>query len=96
MSCYYCSTAIYERETAHLSAAERGAYALLVNMYFLTCEGLPNDIERLQFACRCYDDHEFTAVEKVLREFFVQFKDGLWHPKSKGFSATPPKDYNNE
>lgn len=72
----------YARDTAHLSMLEHGAYALLLDRYYATERGIPDD-ERFRVA-RARTISEKVAVDDVLAEFF-ELKDGLWVHKRVEF-----------
>lgn len=65
----------YARDTAHLSLLEHGAYTLLLDRYYATERGIPDDqVHRL---VRARTPAERAAVDSVLSEFFT-LSDGLW------------------
>lgn len=59
----------YLADTAHLSAAEHGAYLLLI-MHYWSTGGLPDDDRRLSRITRM-SESEFAAARPVLVEFFA-------------------------
>lgn len=69
----------YSRDTAHLSLAEHGAYALLLDTYYSTEKPLPDDIDSLCRLCRAMTKDERVAVKSVVRQFFPHGDDGLRH-----------------
>ena len=62
----------YLADTGHLSAAEHGAYMLLI-MHYWTNGGVPSDERRLARICRMSDE-EWAASRNELAAFF----DGEW------------------
>lgn len=65
----------YARDTAHLTMVEHGAYTLLLDRYYATERGIPdNQVHRL---ARARSEEERAAVDAVLGEFF-QLIDGVW------------------
>ncbi len=64
----------YSRDTAHLSLAEHGAYALLLDVYYATSRPLPNDRPAVHRICRAFTAAERKAVDSILDQFF--FADG--------------------
>jgi len=69
----------YGRDTAHLSLAEHGAYALLLDHYYSTEMPLPADLVALNRLCRAFDKAEQRAVASVADMFFPIGPDGLRH-----------------
>jgi uncharacterized protein YdaU (DUF1376 family) len=65
----------YAKDTAHLSILEHGAYRLLLDRYYGTEQGIPDD-QAHRFA-RARTREERQAVDTVLKEFFT-LVDGLW------------------
>lgn len=66
----------YLADTAHLTAAEHGAYLLLIMTYWQRGEGLPADDGRLARIARMTPG-EWATVRDTLAEFFTE-QDGLW------------------
>src|SRR5574343_1187712 len=65
----------YAKDTAHLTMLEHGAYALLLDRYYSTEQGIPaNQVHRL---ARARTEEEKQAVDAVLEEFFT-LEDGVW------------------
>lgn len=65
----------YTRDTAHLSLLEHGVYTILLDRYYITEQGIPNDsVYRI---ARARTDEEREAVDIVLKEFF-QLVNGFW------------------
>jgi uncharacterized protein YdaU (DUF1376 family) len=69
----------YLTDTAHLSAAEHGAYLLLILNYWQRGEALPADDRKLRGIARMSADEWQESRETVL-EFFTE-RDGLLHHK---------------
>jgi uncharacterized protein YdaU (DUF1376 family) len=74
----YCGD--YQRDTAHLSLAEHGAYTMLLDAYFSMEKPLPKDLPSLYRVCRAMTRVEQQAVKAVVEQFFpVSEMDGLRH-----------------
>jgi uncharacterized protein YdaU (DUF1376 family) len=74
----YCGD--YQRDTAHLSLAEHGAYTMLLDTYFSVEKPLPEDLASLYRVCRAMTRLEQQAVKAVAGQFFpVSQDDGLRH-----------------
>lgn len=74
----YCGD--YQRDTAHLSLAEHGAYTMLLDTYFSVEKPLPSDLPSLYRVCRAMTRLEQQAVKAVAEQFFpVSEVDGLRH-----------------
>lgn len=65
----------YARDTGHLSMVEHGAYSLLMDRYYATEQGIPDDQAHRVARARSRD--EKAAVDTVLNEFFT-LSDGVW------------------
>lgn len=65
----------YARDAGHLSMLEHGAYTLLLDRYYTTEQGIPED--QAHRVCRARTRDEKEAVDAVLREFFT-LVDGVW------------------
>jgi uncharacterized protein YdaU (DUF1376 family) len=65
----------YARDAAHLTMLEHGAYTLLLDRYYTTESGIPED--QAHRICRARSNAERAAVDTVLHEFFV-LTDGVW------------------
>lgn len=65
----------YAKDTAHLSMLEHGAYTLLLDRYYSTEAGIPEDQAHRVARARTRDEKQ--AVDVVLNEFFV-LTDGVW------------------
>lgn len=74
----YCGD--YQRDTAHLSLAEHGAYTMLLDAYFSMEKPLPKDLPSLYRVCRAMTRLEQQAVKAVVEQFFrISEIDGLRH-----------------
>lgn len=74
----YCGD--YQRDTAHLSLAEHGAYTMLLDTYFSVEKPLPEDLPSLYRVCRAMTRPEQQAVKGVAAQFFPVCEiDGLRH-----------------
>jgi uncharacterized protein YdaU (DUF1376 family) len=74
----YCGD--YQRDTAHLSLSEHGAYTMLLDTYFSVEKPLPEDLPSLYRVCRAMTRIEQQAVKSVAEQFFpVSKMDGLRH-----------------
>ncbi|SCX62426.1 YdaU family protein [Nitrosospira sp. Nsp1] len=74
----YCGD--YQRDTAHLSLAEHGAYTMLLDTYFSVEKPLPKELPSLYRVCRAMTRLEQHAVKVVADQFFpVSEMDGLRH-----------------
>ena len=72
----------YGRATGHLSLAEHGVYALLLDHYYSSMKPLPYDIVALQRICGAINESEIESITRVSDEFFpVDKSDGLRHNK---------------
>lgn len=65
----------YAKDTAHLSMLEHGAYTLLLDRYYATEQGIPED--QIYRVTRARTRKERSAVDAVLREFF-SLNDSVW------------------
>lgn len=65
----------YAKDTGHLSMLEHGAYCLLLDRYYGTEQGIPED--QTYRIARAKSRDERAAVDMVLSEFFVLI-DGVW------------------
>jgi uncharacterized protein YdaU (DUF1376 family) len=66
----------YAKDTPHLSMAEHGAYRLLLDFYYSSGHGIPDDIAHR--VCRAVKRSEKNIVDRVLCEFFELGSDGIW------------------
>jgi len=71
----------YQRDTAHLSLTEHGAYRLLIDNYYVTQKCLPTDAESLHRICRAMSKAERAAVDFVAAQFFTPTDNGLRHKR---------------
>lgn len=65
----------YAKDTKHLSLAEHGAFAVLLDYYYSTEKPIPDD--RCERIANAYTDAERHAVRTVLQEFF-RLTDSGW------------------
>lgn len=65
----------YAKDTAHLTMIEHGAYSLLLDRYYSTEQGIPED--QAHRVSRARTREERAAVDAVLAEFFT-ITDGVW------------------
>ena len=79
----------YSRKTQHLSMMEHGAYNLLLDHQYATGEPLPvvssnarNLLERCYRIAGAITEDEREAVDKVIKDFFVQTPDGFVNKKA--------------
>ena len=70
----------YLADTAHLSAAEHGAYLLLIMNYWQRRKPLPNDDRKLARIVRMTDD-EWADARGNISEFFQISDDGWAHAR---------------
>ncbi|MBN9093890.1 YdaU family protein [Pandoraea pnomenusa] len=75
----YCGD--YQRDTAHLSLVEHGAFTMLLDTYYATEKPLGFDSVSLFRICRAITEEERAAVLRVVDEFFPVGEDGLRHNK---------------
>jgi len=66
----------YQRDTAHLSLAEHGAYAILLDHVYGSEQPLPIDLPAIYRLCRATTRAEREAVESVVRQFFPKDESG--------------------
>lgn len=69
----------YQRDTAHLSLMEHGAYTLLLDATYATGKAVPADLEALYRICRAVSKAERAAVASVASQFFPVNGDGSRH-----------------
>jgi len=65
----------YAKDTAHLSMVEHGAYTLIMDRYYSTEQGIPDDQKYRVARAKLKEEKE--AVDVVLSEFF-QLEKGVW------------------
>lgn len=66
----------YQRDTAHLTLCEHGAYAVLLDAQYGTSQPLPSDYPSLYRLCRAMEPHEQAAVRSVADQFFPMTDGG--------------------
>lgn len=66
----------YQRDTAHLSIAEHGAYVLMLQHYYATEKPLPKG-KALHRMLRAQDKRERDAIDTIAREFWTETEEGL-------------------
>ena len=66
----------YQRDTAHLSIAEHGAYMLMLQHYYATEKPLPSG-KALHRMLRAQDKTEREAIDSVATQFWLTTDDGL-------------------
>jgi len=65
----------YAKDTGHLSALEHGVYTLLLDRYYSTEQGIPDNwVYRI---AKAKSKEEIAAVQIILEEFFC-LVDGVW------------------
>ena len=66
----------YQRDTAHLSVTEHGAYLLMLQHYYATERPLPTG-KALHRMLRAQDRSERDAIDSVVAQFWTETSDGL-------------------
>lgn len=66
----------YQRDTAHLSVTEHGAYLLMLQHYYATEKPLPTG-KALHRMLRAQDKAEREAIDTVAAQFWTETPDGL-------------------
>ena len=66
----------YQRDTAHLSIAEHGAYLLMLQHYYATEKPLPSG-KALHRMLRAQDKTERDAIDSVASQFWTETESGL-------------------
>ena len=66
----------YQRDTAHLSVAEHGAYLLMLQHYYATERPLPTGKALLRML-RAHEPWEIEAIESVTAQFWTVTEAGL-------------------
>lgn len=66
----------YQRDTAHLSITEHGAYLLMLQHYYATEKPLPVG-KALHRMLRAQDKAERDAIDTVAKQFWHETEDGL-------------------
>lgn len=72
----------YQRDTAHLSVTEHGAYQLMLQHHYATEKPLPTGKE-LHRMLRAQTKIEREAIDRVAAEFWVTTPDGLINERAK-------------
>ena len=80
----------YTRDTAHLSLLEHGVYTILLDRYYISEQGIPDD-KKYRYA-RAHSKAERKAVDVVLDEFF-HLENGVW---KNGRAEEEIADYQNK
>lgn len=66
----------YGRKTEHLSLAQHGAYALLLDWYYANAKPLPLEWVQLHRICKAVAPTEQDAVNTIVLQYFTQTLDG--------------------
>lgn len=66
----------FQRDTAHLSLLERGAYRELLDALYANERPLPKDRKDLYRIARCESGADRKAVDRVIAEFFTETTEG--------------------
>lgn len=66
----------FQRDTAHLSLLERGAYRELLDALYANERPLPKDRKDLYRIARCESGADRKAVDRVIAEFFTETPEG--------------------
>ncbi len=61
----------YNRDTAHLSLSEHGAFALMLGLFYATEKPLPDDLRLLYRLLRAEKADKKRAVHLIAREFWT-------------------------
>ncbi|MBU2783609.1 YdaU family protein [Acidithiobacillus caldus] len=69
----------YQRDTAHLTLLEHGAYRLLIDQCYLSGGLLPSDLEAIYRLARAMTKPEQAAIRTVLGAFFTRTDEGYLH-----------------
>lgn len=72
----------YQRDTAHLSILEHGAYRLLLDHYYETGGPITTDHRALYRILRCNSRQEKDAIRLIIGSFFVVAGDRYSHPRA--------------
>ena len=73
----------FQRDTGHLSLAQKGAYRGMLDHYYATERPLPLDLTAIARLVGAVSAAEKSAVESVLREFWTQTPDGWINPRAQ-------------
>ena len=68
-------------DTGHLTLAQHGAYLLLMAHYYMTGKPIPANAEQVHRICRCTNDADRHATERVLSEFFTLDGEAYRHSR---------------
>lgn len=71
----------YQRDTAHLSMAEHGAFLLMLQHYYATEKPLPTG-RALYRILRAETDEERAAIDSVANQFWTLTDDGLMNARA--------------
>ncbi len=71
----------YQRDAAHLSLIEHGAYRLLLDHTYLSGGTLPANSEWIYRLLGAINPAEQEAIKSVLTEFFHKGRDGYTHAR---------------
>jgi len=69
----------YAKDTADLSLIDHGAYRLLLDFYYSTCNFLPDTYDSNYRICKAYTAEEKKAVRKILQKYFIKNGGGFSH-----------------
>lgn len=73
----------YQRDTAHLSITEHGAYLLMLQHYYATERPLPTG-KALHRMLRAQDKAERDAIDAIVERFWHETPDGLVNERADG------------
>lgn len=71
----------YQRDTAHLSVTEHGAYLLMLQHYYATEKPLPTG-KSLHRMLRAQERSEREAIDTIVTQFWKETDSGLVNPRS--------------
>lgn len=77
MHYYQHNISDYRADTGHLTLLEHGCYHQLLDQYYLNEEPLPKDIEKIYRLLSARTDDEKTAIQNVLKDFFLETEIGF-------------------
>ena len=88
----------FQRDTGHLSLAERGAYRAMLDHYYATERPLPVDVMAVARLVGAMDEVERHAVERVLRDFWTRTEAGFTNRRAdlEIAKAAAQRDTNRE
>ena len=72
----------YQRDTAHLSVTEHGAYLLMLQHYYATERPLPTG-KALHRMLRAQDKVEREAIDSVVEQYWVEEAEGLINARAR-------------